>query len=442
MGRDDLAPERSSAELAESLRCHDLLPPEDAQVKRFVTARYAPAASLFDELADVLAGNPAYRLVGAQQDAQLSILKTVVNTAPDGKHVVVVRGGPGTGKTVIAARLLADIAKTPRPSGNVVPARFVTPSGTLRFQLERAAESVAGSKALFANLDTYAGRPRTHREVVLVDEAQRMNRRGRHMEQLLRRGPVCVFFLDERQIIRPGEGFTADEMEAEANRLGATFTRFDLISQFRCGGSQYYLNWLERLLHGTAEPWQDSDYDVDVARDPVQLEGWVSGHVRSGSSARTTAGFCWEWPRGLTLNKDVQVVWKDSDGVERTWCRPWNSENTVRDGDEILAPRKELWATDPGGHEQVGCIYTSQGLEYDYGGVIMGPDLVRRGDRWEAHPELSEDPKIKNKVTAEEYGRLAANIYWVLASRGKRGCRLYSTDPETQRFLESLFAVQ
>ncbi|RDI23074.1 uncharacterized protein DUF2075 [Lentzea flaviverrucosa] len=108
----------------------------------------------------------------------------------------------------------------------------------------------------------------------------------------------------------------------------------------------------------------------------------------------------------------------------------------LRNGDGLV-PKSQFWATDQGGHRQIGCIYTAQGLEYDYGAVIFGPDLVRRGDRWVVDPKTNEDRSMKD-IDSRLYPRLAANIYWVLATRATRGCWLYSVDEETQAFLTTL----
>ncbi|MFJ8962873.1 DNA/RNA helicase domain-containing protein [Lentzea sp. NPDC102401] len=440
LGRADVEETAGSATLAKALLSNDLAAPSDEAVARFLAAPHSPSGRVFDRLAAVLAGQRSFTLIGAQQDAQLHVLGRIGRAVRDRRktsHLVVVRGGPGTGKTVIAARLLADIPRMFRE----VEARYLTPSGTLRWQLERAAADPA-AKGLFANLQTYLGKQRpTVREVLLVDEAQRMKRGNRCVEGLLDRTSVVVLFLDERQIVNPGEGFTVEELKQQAHHLGARFTSFDLTSQFRCGGSQPYLRWLEGLLFDQAHPqWHGTDYDLGIAADPGELARWADEHVRGGHSARIAAGFCWPWtkkPRGRSLIPDVSISWTDPAGARRSWVRPWNAFDTHRDGAMVLAPRKEYWATDAGGENQVGCIYTCLGLEYDYAGVIMGPDVVRRGDRWVARPEYSHDPAMKD-VSPDEYLRLAANTYWVLASRGARGCRLYSTDNDTQAYLRAV----
>ncbi|MEV5544398.1 DNA/RNA helicase domain-containing protein [Saccharopolyspora shandongensis] len=440
VGRDDL-PRLEGVDAARLFRGEHLHVPDDDEVKRFVHARHSPSQSVFDRLSLVLTGKPEFMLVGRQQDAHLHVYNTVKDALPSSRHVIAVTGGPGTGKTVIAVRLLADLPSGRRGDGTPVTPRYLTPSGTLRQQLERAAEAAPETKGLFKQLDNFLGNRVAGGEVLLVDEAQRMKQDRGQLQTLLARAHVAVIFLDQRQIIRPKEGLTVTEVQTEADRLGAKFTHIDLISQFRCAGSQSYQRWLERLLfgHDTAQPWSGTDYDLGVASDPEDLDTWIDEHTSAGRIARVAAGFCWPWSEGTALRDDVTITWTSPDGEERTWRRPWNSRRAHREGNEILVPKKEFWATDPGGHRQVGCIYTSQGLEYDYGGIIMGPDLIRRDGRWIAQPKESHDPAMSH-VSPQDYLRYATNTYWVLASRASRGCRLYSTDAETQQFLQSLIS--
>jgi DUF2075 family protein len=139
-----------------------------------------------------------------------------------------------------------------------------------------------------------------------------------------------------------------------------------------------------------------------------------------------SAGFCWPWsnprPDG-TLVDDVVVG---------DWRRPWNlRSDKPLDG----IPSSSLWATDPAGFGQVGCIYTAQGFEYDYGGVIMGADLVWRQDHWESNVAACADRELRR---AENFDELVRNVYKVLLTRGLTGCTIYSVDPETRDLLRIL----
>ncbi|MGI5227780.1 DNA/RNA helicase domain-containing protein [Actinoallomurus sp. CA-142502] len=440
LGREDAADPGGLRRLGERLAWPRLTTPDAALVQAFENARHKPSFDLFDRLRDVLANDSDFVLVGAQQEAQLHVLRGIRTALGHGeKHVIAVRGGPGTGKTVIAVRLVADIPK----QGEDVRARYLTPSGTLRRQLIRAAGDPA-AKGLFLHPKDYPRR-RPSREVLLVDEAHRMGTRGPEdqVAALIASTQVCVFFLDERQIIRPHEGVTVDYISKAAEAAEATFTLVDLQTQFRCGGSQYYLAWIDQLLSREARPgeWRGDDYDFDVMADPGELQAWVDDHTVNGAVARISAGFCWPWPKPRsqkTLHNDVDIVYIDRRSeLSVRWTYPWNSRHAFIEPDGADVPGKEFWATDPGGHRQVGCIYTAQGLEYDYSAVIMGPDLVRRGARWEVEPVESHDPAMY-QITPDKYLPLALNTYRVLMTRGTRGCRLYSTDAETQQYLEGL----
>lgn len=440
IGRDDVWPAADGDDYAETIISDDLHAPDTEQVRRFLGARHNPSRSVFNQLSTLLASKPTFVLVGRQQDAHLHVYDAVRKASPDSKHVIAVSGGPGTGKTVIAARLLADLPGGRHASHTSATTQYVTPSGTLRQQLERAAEAPE-TKGLFRQLDDFLGRRSAGGKVLLVDEAQRMKRDRGQLEKLVAKANVSVIFLDERQIIRPGEGVTVEEIRHEANKAGATFAHIALTSQFRCGGSQNFHRWLELLFfgHDTAQKWAGTDYDLGVTRDPAELSTWIAERTRSGKVARIAAGFCWPWSTqaGPNLPEDVLIRWVDQNGAVRTWKRPWNSPRPHRKAGEVYIPKKEFWATDRGGQDQVGCIYTGQGLEYEYGGVILGPDLVRRDGRWEARPSESNDPVMRD-VSPTDYLRYATNTYWVLASRATRGCRMYSTDPETREFLEGL----
>ncbi|MFI9011731.1 DNA/RNA helicase domain-containing protein [Actinosynnema sp. NPDC053489] len=440
VGRDELSGANGD-ELARALCCGDLRPPTREQVDRFLAAEQRPSRSVFEDLDDLLSQKSEFTLVGDQQAAQVRVLRTLDPERSTGRQVIAVTGGPGTGKTVVALRLLADIPRLRSERGQV-QTRFITPSGTLRQQLVRATAS-PWAKQLFLVPDAFRPGGRGVNVIPLVDEAQRLRRDRSALERLVGHSPVSVFFLDERQVVRPREGVTVEELERIAARFGAEFTHIALTSQFRCGGSQRYLNWLDRLFSvgGVAEPWVEADYEVGVAESPAELSEWIRVRGTNGRTARISAGFCWPWPkdvRGRPLSEDVVIEWTDEHGARHTWRRPWNSRDPRRTDDGGEVPKKEFWATDPGGEDQVGCVYTAQALEYDYSGVIIGPDLVRRDGEWVARPEQSHD-RVMRDVTPDEYLRLALNTYWVLATRGTSGCRFHSTDPETRHFLRDLF---
>jgi DUF2075 family protein len=224
-----------------------------------------------------------------------------------------------------------------------------------------------------------------------------------------------------------------------ADRLGLEVDLVSLHGQFRCGGSEEYERWVLALLGlGDDEPfvWEgDGRFDLRLAASAEQVEAFLATKQQAGETARIAAGYCWPWsdPRSDgTLVADVRVG---------SWARPWNLKSDRSVGG---APGSAYWATDPAGFGQVGCVYTAQGFEYEWSGVILGPDLVARDGRLVTRRSGSKDPAFKSKRTVSDFeaDRLIRNTYKVLLTRGMRGTVLLSTDPETQEYLAKLIHVR
>ena len=241
-----------------------------------------------------------------------------------------------------------------------------------------------------------------------------------------------VFLLDEHQVVKPDETGTLDIIHQHAKERRIDVEVVSLHDQFRCGGSSAYEQWVLDLLNLSdrgPQPWQgDDQFELRVAETPWQLEQLLK--EKTSGTARMAAGYCWPWS---DVRPDGSLV---NDVVIDDWSRPWNLKS---DRSTAEAPGSALWATDPRGFGQVGCVYTAQGFEYDWSGVIIGPDLVARDGRLVTRREYNKDPSLRGrKATDDQADRLIRNIYKVLLTRGMRGTILYSTDPETRQFLKAL----
>lgn len=403
-------------------------------------ARKQPSRQLMAVAAQEVREREQFVLLDGQRLAYELVLRAVERARrADHKEVIVVLGGPGTGKSVIALSLLGELFRQGRSALHATGSR----SFTLTMRKVAGARKPAVQK-LFKYFNDFVSAEKNGLDVLICDEAHRIRetsstrwtraglRTGRaQVEELIDAARVPVFLLDENQVVRPGELGTEAQITAAARTKGLDVRVVRLDDQFRCGGSEAYLTWVNRLLgltDGGAAVWEpDGLVDLQVAESPSALEEFLRQRRAEGFAARMTAGYCWRWspePRhGEPLALDVTIG---------DWARPWNLR-----GDRAVsgAPPAALWATDPAGFGQVGCVYTAQGFEYDWSGVILGPDLVWRGDRWVVDRTASRDNVFTKATSDAEVDRLIRHTYKVLLTRGMLGTVVYSTDPETRAML-------
>ena len=409
------------------------------------TSATEPSRKLLDVAADEVQRRERFVLLDEQRAAYEHVLHAVERARRQStKTAVIVTGGPGSGKSVIALSLMGELSRQGCTVMHATGSRSFTQ--TLR--------KVAGARAprvrnLFAYFNSFMTAEPDSLDCLILDEAHRLretsvNRytrrelreRGRpQVDELLATAKVPVFLLDEHQVVRPGEMGTADDIEAAAHRAGLQVETIKLDTQFRSGGSRLYVDWVLRLLDlapGGAVPWRgDGAFEVHLVGSPNELEARLARLNTGGETARIAAGYCWPWSDPTTdgqLVPDVQI-----DG----WARPWNLRGDRGVGG---APPSALWATNPAGFGQVGCIYTAQGFEYDHAGVIIGPYLVRRDGRWVIVREANRDPEFRSRQAVDDrtVARLIRNVYKVLLTRAMRSVHIYSTDPQTRAFLRSL----
>ncbi|MEV8631938.1 DUF2075 domain-containing protein [Streptosporangium sp. NPDC051023] len=417
------------------------LPGADA-ADRLLNSAVRPSKQLLKLAAQEIRDREQFVLLAEQRLAYEIVLNSVGRArGADSKEVVIVSGGPGSGKSVIALSLLGELSRQGRPVMHATGSRSFTE--TLRRVPGKGSSKV---KNLFKYFNSFMTAERNGLDVLICDEAHRIRETSqnrytparlrsdrRQVDELIDAARVPVFLLDEHQVVRPGEMGTVSEIRSHAEARGFRVHEVSLDGQFRCGGSRAYEEWVLRLLGllpGGPALWHGDDhFEVSPAESPQELETLLRAKLDEGYSARMTAGYCWPWSNPLqddTLVHDVQIG---------DWSRPWNVKSERAVGE---APASSLWATQDGGFEQVGCVYTAQGFEYDWNGVIIGPDLVYRDGRLVTVRKASKDPALTRSTADEQADRLIRNTYKVLLTRGMVGTALFSTDQETQLFLREL----
>ncbi|HEX8691469.1 MAG TPA: DNA/RNA helicase domain-containing protein [Longimicrobium sp.] len=410
--------------------------------------RVRVSRSLFQNVAKAVREEPAWHLLESQRTAYGRILDLALRDDGE-KHLVLVTGGPGTGKSVIAMQLMGQLSRRAVPVVHVTNSKSFTT--VMQSLISVRGSRMWGSQAtegLFRLSHSWVRRKDAF-DVALCDEAHRFRRStnlrpylvsGRpQAEEIMERVRTTVAFIDERQILRKAEQGTVDYFRRCAEAVGIRPENIhgpiELQAQFRQAGSSEFLGALDSALYEERPVgFAHRNFAVDVVASVAELEEVLRAKVEAGYSARLLAGFCWPWSdpgAGGSLAHDVRIG---------GWSRPWNAKAVPSKHYTPDQHPYTLWATRR--HDQlgeIGCIYSAQGFEFDHIGLIWGPDLVWRGGRWVARPERSSDSEMRSgagRVTSPAVALpLLKNAYRVLATRGMRGCWIHCEDEQTAEYL-------
>jgi DUF2075 family protein len=411
-------------------------------LKRIEDAKLRPSKKLLDHVAKVVSGEPRFILLDEQKVVfERALAEARRGMSSVGKRVLLVQGGPGTGKSVLAANLLGRLA------ADGLNAQYATGSKAFTLTMRKIVGRRAGAQ--FRYFNSYTNAEPDSVDVLICDESHRIREKSTtrftpadvraslpaQVDELLRTAKVSVFFIDDQQIVRPGEEGSSKLIREQAAGIGAKLWEYHLEAQFRCAGSDGFVNWVNNTLgiKPTAnQVWNQKDepFEFRVFSSVEALDQAIRYRADSGASARLVAGFCWPWSdpnADGTLVKDVRIGMFE---------RPWNAKSN---GGRLAPgiPPENLWAYDPAGIDQVGCIYTAQGFEFDYVGIIWGKDLRfdLQEQQWIGDRQQSRDNIVRRGGTA--FLELVKNTYRVLLSRGLKGCYVYCQDAETAKFLLS-----
>lgn len=409
---------------------------------RIENGRIRPSKGLVDSLTSLLAGKQEFVLVDDQKVVYETALSLATQASAESKQVVIVQGGPGTGKSVVAINLLVAL------TGRRLLAKYVTKNAAPRAVFESV---LAGThrKSQISNLFSGSGAfTETHANVfdaLVIDEAHRLNEKsglygnlgGNQIEELIGSAKCSIFFLDEDQRVTFKDIGEKSAIEHFARRAGAAITTLELASQFRCNGSDGYLAWLDNAL-GIRETANESlnadDFDFQIFDSPEVLRREIVDKNKEKNKARMVAGYCWNWrSRQIPDARDVVIP---EFGFGMKW-------NLTKDGG--------LWMVAPESVNEIGCIHTCQGLEVDYIGVIVGPDFAVHNGTVETRPEkrsrndkslsgFKKQFRSDPKLAAKRADLVIKNTYRTLMTRGMKGCYVYFTNKDAEQYFRARLA--
>lgn len=403
-----------------------------------------PSKALADSLSKMIKGKQEFVLIDEQKVVYESVLSISSTASHENKKVIIIEGGPGTGKSVVAINLLVELTKRGQVTKYV--SKNAAPRAVYKARLTGTLRQTEISN-MFTGSGSFIETEENVFDTLLIDEAHRLNEKSglygnlgdNQIKELIKASKCAVFFIDESQRVTLSDIGRVNEIKNWASELGASVSSYELASQFRCSGSDGYLAWLDNNLEirETANTLlESSSYDFKVFDSATELHKTIQDLNQVRNSARVVAGYCWDWnSRNNPLDYDIEL---DEGLYKRRW-------NLLQDG--------SLWIISPKSVEEVGCIHTCQGLEVDYIGVIIGPDMIVRNNRILTNYKMrSRADRRKSlggiegiyKENPEEAHVLAdeiiKNTYRTLMTRGMKGCYIYSNDKETRDYFSKRIA--
>ena len=408
---------------------------------RIESGKLKPSKMLQDTLASMLQGNKEFTMIDDQKVIFEETKSLALEANGTGtKRVLIVEGGPGTGKTVVAINLLVELIKKGLTS------LYVTKNSAPRAVFENKLKGIYKQKYinhLFKGSGSFVNTLPDEINVLIVDEAHRLREKEmlskgeNQVKEIIKAAQFSVFFIDESQKVTAKDIGSIELIRKYAKAYNAELYLTHLTSQFRCNGSDGYLAWLDDVLdiRQTANfdfGDLDIEYTFEVLDNPNELFDLIKEKNSINNKSRLVAGYCWEWIKNGQSNPDVY----DIEIPEFGFRKSWNLNNT------------STWAIDENSINEIGCIHTCQGHEFDYVGVILGEDIrfengqvitdfTKRASSDKSLDGLKGPAKKNDPVALKEVDRIIRNTYKTLMTRGMKGCYIYCCDKALNEYFKT-----
>jgi len=403
--------------------------------------RIKPSKALQDCLVSLMKGRKEFMLLDEQATAYDICVKTMSQCLKDmKKRTIIIQGGPGTGKSVLAVNLLKQFI-TQGMNASYLTKNSAPREAYLKLLSKSDLKKEINIKALFRSPFGLSNSQPNFYDCLIVDEAHRLVKQmyrdfygENQVKECINASLLTIFLIDEDQRITTKDIGSIDEIEKWAKLLQSRVIINEdtkLTSQFRCNGSDQYIQFLNNLLQigeFVDLDLSDLNFDIKLFDNPNEMREILREQNQINNKARMVAGYCYDWD--VKNNRGEYDIY-----LEDNFKAKWNLEND------------KIWAINPSSFEEVGCIHTAQGLEFDYVGVLVGQDL--RYDEINNRiiidkTKISKDDKTSGIKSSNDIlaSQLIKNTYKTLLTRGQKGCYIYCEDKPLLRRISEMLKIE
>lgn len=373
------------------------------------------------------------------------------------KEIIVISGGPGTGKTIVGIRFILEYVNVFNSGKNDNRVIFCLPkSQTVKAMFDAACSVEEEYEKEYC---CYLQEISAGQNLVVVDEAHRITNLEKTLDEVFEKGTKLLILLqDDHQMLRPGEQGTFEAFRQYADRRKIDFSPaaaeekevLTLVDEKRCD---------EKLLQGITKLFYDETNLGDVTVDCLEvfgnlhdLEAWYESNAKS-SRTKYILPFCWRWnSRNGSTKPDIEIG---------DFRKNWNPVDT---DDQVI------WMNDKK-DDRAACIYTSQGLDMDNVAFIWWDDLVwdEVNKKWRGNPNVLNDPAFRCRkdmstglwqqtkwdwdskseilvpdgfsLTQDEMDLLIKNTYYVMLSRPRKNIAIWFKDAATKKHVLEVLGI-
>ena len=342
-------------------------------------------------------------------------------------EIIVISGGPGTGKTIIGMHLLYDYAEIFNNKANAEGAVFCLPrSKTVQTMINY--ECGEGTVPFMDRIGK-------NQNLVVVDESHRITDITGDLDKLFDKGTkLLVLLQDDHQRIRPKENGTYENIikYAQTKHIEYNAKPLTLTIQKRCEALGTLLAGLENMFYRNRVHTENDISSVRIFDKLIDMDEWIT-ELAKNSRAKLIAPFCWEW------NKARDTSIKDVNIPAESFAKAWNP---------MTPEAQRKWYYGSNMSDLVACIYTCQGLDLDDVGFIWWDDL--RWDntehKWIADESLSKDFAFSANnirgLSQDEITELLINTYYVMLSRARNKMGIWFKDEATKQHVAEYLGLK
>ena len=385
--------------------------------------------------------SPYTNINSEQKSALTSIVNALTSEETHAHHTkfkerpILVNSDAGTGKTVVATSLFYHLKTDRKFQGKKIA--LIIPNPSMRYEIQETFKTVKGlsKRDVKAPIDV----TKEEYDIIICDEAHKLRNIKNQftytknfmvacerigldytscdeLDWIFKQSKSFVLFYDNKQSVSPSELDTIYFEQRLYDRYRGV-RPVELKRQQRVKAGRSYVPYIYEVLYQKApQKKRFINYEFKLFSSFSKMYDKVLEKNKEFGLSRLCTGYPWKH----ISKKDDSLFDITIEGISIKWNK-----------------KTAGWASDPEHEKEMGSIYTLAGLDLNYAGVVIGPDLYydKQDNKIKVNIDHFFDNKVKNGVDTETIREYVLNTYAVLLTRAIEGTYVYVFDNDLKEYL-------